>query len=73
MKARAIETNTPPLLKLMAKRVGVALRAKRDQGVVRSEQGPGRFMLWELVRNLPANLAPQIFLHVDPRKDQCKG
>lgn len=73
MKERAIDTNNPPLLKLITKRVGVALRAKRDQGVLRSEQGPGRFNLWELVRNQSATLAPQVLLHVDPRKDQCKG
>jgi hypothetical protein len=38
------------LLALMTKRVGVALRTQRENGVVRSDQGPGMFVLWEVVR-----------------------
>jgi hypothetical protein len=34
----------------MTKRVGVALRLQKDKGAVRSEQGPGQYMLWELTR-----------------------
>lgn len=51
MKERAVDTNNAPLVKSMQKRIGVALRDKRDQGLVRSEQGPGQFNYWELVRN----------------------
>jgi hypothetical protein len=34
----------------MSKRVGVALRLQRDNGVVRSKQGPGQYVLWEIAR-----------------------
>jgi hypothetical protein len=34
----------------MTKRVGVALRGQREGGVVRSEQGPGQYMVWEISR-----------------------
>jgi hypothetical protein len=38
------------LLRLMTKRVGSALRDKRDRGLVRSVDGPGLFQLWEIDR-----------------------
>ncbi len=38
------------LLRLMTKRVGVALRGQRENGLVRAEQGPGQYMLWETAR-----------------------
>ena len=47
---RALDKSDRRLLRLMTKRVGVALRGQRDNGVVRSDQGPGQFMLWELAR-----------------------
>ncbi len=34
----------------MTKRVGVALRGQRDKGLVRSEQGPGQYVLWEIFK-----------------------
>lgn len=48
--ARALDKNDQRLLRLMSKRVGVALRGQRDRGTVRSEQGPGQYMLWEIAR-----------------------
>lgn len=48
--ARALNREDQKLLRLMTKRVGVALRIQRDNGVVRSEQGPGQFVLWEVAR-----------------------
>ena len=30
--------------------IDVALRGQRDNGVVRSEQGPGQYTLWEIAR-----------------------
>ena len=48
--SRALDREDQKLLRLMTKRVGVALRIQRDNGVVRSEQGPGMFVLWEVVR-----------------------
>lgn len=48
---RALDGSDPKLLRLMTKRVGVALRAQRDRELVRAEQGPGQFMLWEIRRH----------------------
>lgn len=48
--SRALDRSDQRLLKIMTKRVGVALRHQRDNGVVRSVEGPGQFMLWEVAR-----------------------
>ena len=48
--SRALDKNDQRLLRLMTKRVGVALRGQRDKGAVQSEQGPGQFMIWEIAR-----------------------
>lgn len=48
--ARALDKNDRRLLRLMSKRVGVALRGQRDRGAVLSDQGPGQYMLWEIAR-----------------------
>ena len=50
---RGLDADEPRLLRLMSKRVGVALRRQRDGGVVKATQGPGQYMLWELVRQRP--------------------
>jgi hypothetical protein len=34
----------------MTKRVAVALRGQMGKGIVRQEQGPGQYMLWEINR-----------------------
>lgn len=47
---RALDKDDVKLIRLMSKRVGVALRRKRDQGRVLAEQGPGQYMLWQVVR-----------------------
>lgn len=47
---RALDQSDLRLLKVMTKRVGVALRGQRDNGAVRSEQGPGQFVLWQVAR-----------------------
>ncbi|MDP6573125.1 MAG: hypothetical protein QGI63_05855 [Rhodospirillales bacterium] len=47
---RALDKSDQRLLRLMTKRVGVALRLQRDKDVVRSEQGPGQYQLWEIAR-----------------------
>ncbi len=39
------------LLRTMTKRVSTALRDRREQGLVRSEQGPGLFALWQVMRD----------------------
>jgi hypothetical protein len=45
---RALGKSDTRLLRLMTKRVGVALRIQRDNGAVRCDQGPGQYMLWEI-------------------------
>ncbi|HEY5379310.1 MAG TPA: hypothetical protein VIJ78_07205, partial [Pseudolabrys sp.] len=47
---RALDKNDQRLLRLMTKRVAVALRLQKDKGVVKAEQGPGQYMLWEIAR-----------------------
>jgi len=47
---RALDKSDQRLLRLMTKRVGVALRIQRENGHVRCEQGPGQYMLWEIAR-----------------------
>jgi len=48
--ARALDKNDRKLFNLMTKRVGVALNGQRANGTMRSEQGPGQFVLWEVAR-----------------------
>jgi hypothetical protein len=50
MKARALDTANIKFVRLMTKRCGVALRLQRDKGVVKSEQGPGQYLVWEIAR-----------------------
>jgi hypothetical protein len=45
---RALDKSDLRLLRLMTKRVGVALRGQKENGVVRCHQGPGQYMLWEI-------------------------
>jgi hypothetical protein len=47
---RALNRDDQKLLALMVKRVGVALRIQRNNGIVRSISGPGQFLLWEIER-----------------------
>ncbi|MCC7464564.1 MAG: hypothetical protein IT480_19130 [Gammaproteobacteria bacterium] len=49
MLERALDTNDEKLVRLMAKRCGVALRGMRDRGIAESHEGPGMLVLWELV------------------------
>lgn len=39
---------TDKLMRLMTKRVGVALRGQRDKGAVRSDQSHGLYMTWAM-------------------------
>lgn len=45
---RALNREDQKLLRLMTKRVGVALRGQREKGIVKADQGPGQHMLWQL-------------------------
>ncbi len=48
---RGLNRDDQRLVRLMTKRVGVALRRqKQKDGGVWSNQGPGQYMLWEIVR-----------------------
>jgi hypothetical protein len=51
---RALNREDQRLLRLMTKRVGVALRLQRDKEIVRSNQGPGQYILWEINRGSAA-------------------
>jgi len=50
---RTLDKNDQNLIRLMSKRVGVALRGQKAAGRIRSFQGPGQYMLWEIVREAP--------------------
>ena len=45
---RGMDSDDVKLLRKMTKRVGVALRGQRDNGLVRSRQAEGLFMVWEI-------------------------
>jgi hypothetical protein len=45
---RALNREDQKLLRLMTKRVGVAMRLQREKQVVISQQGPGQYALWQL-------------------------
>jgi hypothetical protein len=47
---RALDKSDQKLMRLMTKRVGVALRIQRDNGLVEAEQGPGQFVLWKVAK-----------------------
>src|ERR1700731_1279783 len=47
---RALDKSDLRLLRLMTNQVGGALRGQRENGVVRCDQGPGQYMLWEISR-----------------------
>lgn len=48
MLERCLDTNDDKLVRLMAKRCGVALRGMRDRGIAQSYEGPGQLVLWSL-------------------------
>src|SRR4051812_4750685 len=45
---RAMDAEDRKLLRLMTKRVGVALRDQRDRGRACSTEGPGQYQLWTI-------------------------
>jgi hypothetical protein len=47
---RALDKQDIKLLRLMTKRVGVALNGQRANGAIVSTQGPGQFVLWAVAR-----------------------
>ncbi len=47
---RALDKSDQRLVRLMTKRVGVALRHQRDNNIVRALEGPGQYNLWEIAR-----------------------
>jgi hypothetical protein len=48
MKTRGLPLNDAKLLRKMTKRTGVALRCQRENGLTRSSQGEGLFMMWAM-------------------------
>lgn len=47
---RALDERDDKLLRIMTKRVGVALRNQREGNVVRCLEGPGQYLLWQIER-----------------------
>lgn len=45
---RAMDAEDQRMLRLMTKRVGVALREQRDKGRACSTEGPGQYQLWQI-------------------------
>ena len=50
MASRSLAAEDKPLLRVIHKRVGACLRNYRNKGIVRALDGPGRRVLWEIVR-----------------------
>ena len=50
MTSRALNPADKPLLRVLSKRVHACLRHNRLIGTVRSVPGPGRSVLWEVIR-----------------------
>ncbi len=48
MAARGMEAGDARAKRMAMKRVGMALGRQRENGAVRSTQGPGQFVLWEI-------------------------
>jgi hypothetical protein len=48
MLERGLGQEDQKLVRLMAKRCGVALRGMRDRGIAASDEGPGQLVLWTL-------------------------
>ena len=47
---RALDKSDQKLMRLMTKRVGVALRTQRENGLVESEAGTGQYILWRVAK-----------------------
>jgi hypothetical protein len=52
---RALNRDDRRLLRVMRGRVATALRLQRDKGVVRSIEGPGQYLVWEINREPQAD------------------
>ncbi len=48
MAERGLNTSDKGLVRLVGKRVGACLRHQRDKGFVRSERGPGAYLVWKV-------------------------
>lgn len=48
MTTKAMDIADERMVRKMTKRTGVALRYQRENGVVRSQEGNGLFMMWEI-------------------------
>lgn len=47
---RGLDAGDKKLMPLMVRRVGACLRHKREQGHVESLDGPGNYLMWQIVR-----------------------
>jgi hypothetical protein len=69
---RALDKQDQNLIRLMSKRVGVALRGQRAAWRLRSFQGPGQYMLWEIAREAPKDEGDST-LNYPPRRGFAVG
>ncbi|MES2292985.1 MAG: hypothetical protein V4527_06790 [Pseudomonadota bacterium] len=69
---RALDKTDQKLIRLMSKRVGVALRHQRDAGRVVSILGPGQYNLWQIARN-PADTDDGNVASFPPKRGFASG
>jgi hypothetical protein len=71
---RALDKTDQKLIRLMSKRVGVALRHQRDAGRVISILGPGQYNLWQIVRQQPSgSSSAEVVPPFPPRRGFAPG
>jgi hypothetical protein len=70
---RALDKTDQKLIRLMSKRVGVALRHQRDAGRVTAILGPGQYNLWQLVREAPSSGGKEADSPFPPRRGFAPG
>lgn len=50
MAERGLNVSDKRLVRIISKRVGASLKHYKHRGIVRASNGPGSFLLWEIVR-----------------------
>jgi hypothetical protein len=70
---RALDKSDQRLIRLMSKRVGVALRHQRDAGRVTATLGPGQYNLWQLVRETSSPGGKEVASPFPPRRGFAPG
>ena len=50
MAERGLNTADKRLVRVMSKRIGSAMRNLRNRGLAGSKQGPGQYLVWDIIR-----------------------